>query len=344
MPFFNGATFQLVVFINFRTEVVRMRNYNSIDMMRSLLFALFGGIILMGFTGKKDHTENPGYPGSDPKPFTLAIVQMEVRGGDQRWNMNHAAALIKQAASNGADVVMLPECLDLGWTHPSSLEMAEPIPDGFPCQELMKSARENNIYVCAGITEKTGSGNYNTAVLIDRNGSLLIIHRKLNELDIGHPYYGQGDRLNVAATEFGTIGIIICADGTAKDHVLTRSLGYMGADVILSPSAWAVEADYDNDRNPYGDTWRDAYIPVAKEFSMYIFSASNVGWITGGPWKDWKCIGNSLGFDPTGAEILKGPYGVDAETILYIDVHPAERPARGTDWWKFWSHQESGNE
>jgi len=272
-----------------------------------------------------------------PAPFTLAVIQMEVKGGDPQWNMNHAAELIKEASANGADVALLPECLDLGWTHPSSLELAQPVPGGMPCRVLMNAASENNIYVCAGITERTESCNYNTAVLIDRHGTLLIRHRKLNELNIGHPYYAQGDRLNVAETEFGTFGILICADGTAKDHVLTRSLGYMGADVILSPSAWAVEADYDNEKNPYGGTWRNAYADVAKEFSMYIFSASNVGWITGGPWKDWKCIGNSLGFDPGGKEVCMGPYGVDAETILFIEVDPVQRPARGTDWWKVWS-------
>ena len=190
-------------------------------------------------------------------------------------------------------------------------------------------------YVCAGLTERTDLYHYNTAVLIDNSGKLLIIHRKLNELDIGHPYYAQGDRLNVATTEFGTIGIMICADGTAKDRVLARSLCYMGADVILSPSAWAVEADHDNDKTPYGAIWQNAYAPVAKEFSVYIISASNVGWMTGGPWKGWKCIGNSLGYAPGGNEIVRGPYGVDADAILYVDVNPVKRPARGTEWNKF---------
>ncbi len=60
-------------------------------------------------------------------PFKLALIQMHVEGGDKKRNLNHAVELIAEAAANGAQVALLPECLDLGWTHPSSLTEAEPI-------------------------------------------------------------------------------------------------------------------------------------------------------------------------------------------------------------------------
>jgi len=63
-----------------------------------------------------------------PKEFKLALVQMQVRGGDKEWNIQHAVELISEAASTGAHVALLPECMDLGWTHPSSLKEAEAIP------------------------------------------------------------------------------------------------------------------------------------------------------------------------------------------------------------------------
>ena len=265
---------------------------------------------------------------------------MQVKGGGREWNMSHAVTLISDAASNGADVALLPECMDLGWTHPSSLRMAAGIPDGQPCQDLVEAARKNAIYVCAGLTERDGDQVYNAAVIIDKRGEILCKHRKLNELDIGHPYYAQGDRLNVAKTEFGTFGLMICADGFAKDHVLTRSLCYMGADVILSPSAWAVADDHDNAADPYGGLWRASYIPVAREFSTAIISVSSVGPITGGPWKGMKCIGCSLAIAPSGEEIIQGPYGIDAECVLYIDVEPTPRPARGTEWQRVWEERD----
>lgn len=271
--------------------------------------------------------------------FKLAMIQMYVEGGNKDVNINHAIELISEAATNNADVTLLPECLDLGWTHPSSLTMAEPIPEGETCQKLMKTAKKYGIYICAGLTEKSGDHIYNAAVLIDKKGKLLIKHRKLNELDIGHPYYDQGDRLNVVETEFGVIGLMICADAFAKDHVITRSLGYMGAEVILSPCAWAVEADHDNIKNPYGGYWRRTYIPVATEFSVPIIGVSNVGLITDGPWKGMKCIGSSLAIDQTGKDIIQGPYGAEEEAILYIDISPSERPARGHSWVDYWDNK-----
>jgi len=257
---------------------------------------------------------------------------MQVSGGEKERNIRHAVELISEAASNGAQIALLPECMDLGWAHPSSQHMAEKIPEGTFCQMLASAAKQNQITICSGLTEKDGDAVYNSAVLIDKDGTILCKHRKLNELDIGHEYYAQGDRLNVVKTKFGTIGLMICADGFAREQVLSRSLCYMGADIILSPCAWAVSGDHDNTKEPYGDLWRNSYMPVAKEFSVAIIGVSNVGWITDGPWKGRKCIGCSLAIAPSGEEMLQGPYGVDAECILYLDVKPISRPARGTEW------------
>lgn len=56
----------------------------------------------------------------------------------------------------------------------------------------------------------------------------------------------------------------------------------MGAQIILSPCAWAVPPDHDNVIEPYGQLWLDNYSPVARDFKMWIAGTSNVGVITGG--------------------------------------------------------------
>ena len=264
---------------------------------------------------------------------------MAVQGGQKDENIANAEGRIAEAAANGAQVALLPEALDLGWTHPSARELAEPVPEGMPCKALAKAAAEHGIYVCAGLTERDGDNVYNSAVLIGPDGALLGKHRKLNELGIGHASYDQGDRLNVFHTELGTIGLMVCADGFAVGHVLSRALGYMGADIILSPSAWAVPADHDHGKTPYGDTWRKCYKPVAKDFSMWIAGASNVGIIDGGEWSGRKCIGCSMLVGPDGQEVLQGPYGEDAEDILYVDVELKGRPARGCGWAEYWNEK-----
>jgi len=269
--------------------------------------------------------------------FEMALIQMSVVGGNKARNLARAQGMIAAAAAHGSRLVVLPEALDLGWTHPSSQIDAEPIPDGEPYRRLAQSAAMHGVYVCAGLTERFGDQVFNSAVIVDKKGERLCVHRKINELDIGHPFYAQGDRLNVVHTELGSLGLMICADGFAKDHVLSRSLGYMGADIILSPCAWAVSGDHDNDKEPYGDTWRMAYKPVAQEFSLWMAGVSNVGVINAGPWVGHKCIGCSLVMGPRGEEVLQGPYGVDAETILYVDVDLTKRPARGCSWYEHWT-------
>ena len=269
------------------------------------------------------------------REFQLAMVQMYVEPGNLEKNLAHAEALIASAARNRANVVLLPEVMDLGWTHPSASQFADSIPGGKTCKRLCDAARNNNLFLCCGIVERDGDAIYNSAVIIDNTGKVLIKHRKLNELDIAHDVYDQGDRLSTCKTPWGTFGLMICADATAKDHVLTRSLCYMGADVILSPSSWAVPPDHDNTKDPYGDTWRNAYMPVAKEFSVWIASASNVGPVIAGPWKNWKCIGCSMIVGPDGKEKLMGPYGEKAEQILYYTINPTPRPARGTGWYEY---------
>jgi predicted amidohydrolase len=59
---------------------------------------------------------------------------------------------------------------------------------------------------------------------LDPDGRLLLHHRKIHELDFGRELYDTGDRLGVADTPFGRIGLMICADGFAPGQVITRSL------------------------------------------------------------------------------------------------------------------------
>lgn len=271
-----------------------------------------------------------------PQTFQLALIQMPVEGGNRPGNLAQAEAMVERAAREGAQVVLLPEAMDLGWTHPSALNQAQPVPTGETCQRLSALARAHGIYLCSGLIESDGGKVFNSAVLIDPQGQVVLRHRKINELEIGHPYYSLGDRLNVCETEFGTFGLMICADAFAKDQVLLRSLAYMGADVILSPSSWAVEADHDNQKKPYGELWRSVYIPVARDFSVWIASASNVGWMTAGPWKGWKAIGCSLVVDHRGEVVVSGPYGPEAGTVLHVNVEPVQRPAQGNGWFSHW--------
>lgn len=271
------------------------------------------------------------------KPFKAALLQMHVEPGDRQRNLDRAAAMIARAAEAGARLALLPEAMDLGWGDPSCRTRAEPVPAGATCVALADAARRHAMVVCAGLVEKDGPRVYNSAVILGPSGELLLLHRKLNELVIVHDCYDQGDRLGVCRTDLGTLGLMICADAFATGQTVARTLGYMGAEVILAPGSWAVPTDYDNVANPYGKVWRDNYKPVARDFRLWIMGVSNVGRIRGGPWGGRPCIGNSLVIDPDGREALEGPYGVYAESLLMVDVAPEPRPARGHGWADHWA-------
>jgi predicted amidohydrolase len=269
--------------------------------------------------------------------FKLALAQMLVVGGGREANLARAGEMIARAAAGGARAVLLPECVDLGWMHPSAKTMAEPIPDGMTCRFFQDQARRHRVYLCGGLVERDQGAIHNSALLLDPAGEILLHHSKLNEIVPGHSTYAQGDRLAVVRTPLGTLGLMICADGFAEGHVITRTLGYMGADVILSPSAWAVRPEWDNVKTPYREWWRPHYAPVARDFEIWIASASNVGKIHHtDERRDWPCIGSSLVYGPDGEEKLCGSFGAEAVELLFIDIEPRPRPARACGWPVLW--------
>ena len=249
----------------------------------------------------------------------VGMGQMLVEGAAPAANLERALRMIRDAGAQSCDVVVLPECLDTGWTHPTARELAEPIP-GPHSEALADAAREAGIHVVAGITERDGDRIYNAAVLISPAGDILLKHRKINELDIARDLYSTGDRLGVARTPLGTIGVDICADNFPDSLHLARSLASMGAQVLLSPCAWAVDADHDNEKEPYGDLWIGSYTTLAKCQGLPVVGVSSVGWLNDGPWKGRKCIGCSLAVGRDGRILARGPYGAAAEALLIVEL------------------------
>jgi predicted amidohydrolase len=247
---------------------------------------------------------------------------MPVEGGAKAINLSRAARGVAKAATAGAQVVLLPEALNVGWTRGAAQTEADPIPYGAACEHLRELAQRHRVYVCSGLVERAGRRIFNSAVLYSPAGELLLHHRKINELAIAHDVYALGDRLAVAHTPLGTLGLMICADALAPGQAISRALGFMGAQVILSPCAWAMPADHDNAELPYGWRWLESYCPVARDHGLWIAGCSNVGWINDGPWQGRKCIGSSLVVNPAGEPVVRGPYGVGAEALLLVEVVP----------------------
>jgi len=259
---------------------------------------------------------------------------MLVEGGKMEENLARAEGMIRIASRTGCRVIVLPECLDTGWTDPSARELAREVP-GETSDRLCQASKNFGIMTVAGVTELDKGRIYNSAILVDEVGRILLKHRKINELTIAHDLYSIGNILSIAETRLGTIGVNICADNFSSSLAIGHVLARMGTHLIFSPCAWAVKADHDNTREPYGGEWRQSYTELCRLYGITMVGVSNVGWITEGPWKGMKVIGCSLAVGPEGQVLAQGPYGEKAESLITVTVQARPREVKGTGYSRY---------
>jgi len=257
------------------------------------------------------------------------MIQMEVIFHEADKNLQRARELIENAVKQGAQICVLPECLDLGWGTPEAERLAYPIP-GKTSDVLCEIAREHQVYLVAGITERADERIYNTALLISDQGEIMGKHRKINVLTGVEDVYSIGNQVSVFETPLGTIGIDICADNAVQSLSIGQTLARMGAQIILSPCAWAVLPDRDPVKEPYGNEWHVPYAQLTGEYEIPIIGVSNVGQVSAGTWRGWKAIGNSIAYDRNGKVLEILPYGENAECVRVLEVELGSADVLGT--------------
>jgi len=235
------------------------------------------------------------------KGLKVGLGQIPIEMGEKDANVKELFRAVDEAAKSGCDVLVLPECPLAGWLSPSARKAAEPIP-GDLTHRLVQAARKHEMAIVAGLEEREGSRVYNSAVFIDRHGEILARHRKINELEIGLEVYSRGTSLTVFPFDGRTAAIDICADSWTP--VITDALYEMGARIVFSPCAWAVEAGGE----ATNIAWiRETYRQRTAGRDLTIVSPNGVGPMTEGPWKGRILQGNSLATGPDGAPLLTGP-------------------------------------
>lgn len=255
----------------------------------------------------------------DPRTLRIGMAQMLVVPGALEDNLSRAVAMIHAAAREKCAIVVLPECLDVGWTSTTAGELAQPVP-GPVSDRLCEAAASEGVIVVAGLTEREGDRLFNASILVGADGAILAKHRKINEMDFARKVYAAGTSLHVVETEHGVIGMNICADNAFSSLALGRALAAMGAEILLSPCAWAVPPGFDNTVRPYGDEWVTAYGALARETGMPVVGVSNVGPVVGGEWDGWRCIGASLAVGSDGEVVVQAPFGDREESLVTVDI------------------------
>lgn len=259
----------------------------------------------------------------------IGMGQLLVEGGEADRNLDRAERMIQEAAQQNCDLILLPETMDLAWTHPSALHEAQPIP-GKCSDRLCESARRHGVYVCGGLTELEHTRRFNTAILINPAGEILLKYHKINLLGVEQPFYSIGQSLNVIDTEFGKIGLNICADNYMDGLPIGHTLARMGAQVILSPSSWTVDYLVDETVDPYREKWIKPYTILAKAYDLAIVGTTSVGYIVGGPYEGKKMVGCSLAVNKNGI-IARGQFNEFAGDLIVADIPIPERKEKGTE-------------
>jgi N-carbamoylputrescine amidase len=152
-------------------------------------------------------------------------------------NLEHAGALVEQAAARGARLVALPELFSCGYVpNPALWDLAEPA-NGRTARWLACTARRLGIYLGAGCAESDGVDFFNVFILAGPDGRVAGRAYKANaEASI----FRRGRHRHLIVTPVGRIGIGICADNQFSAQL--RLMREQRADLIVMPHAWPTPA------------------------------------------------------------------------------------------------------
>ncbi len=164
------------------------------------------------------------------------IQALTIDEAAQVWPIvEHLAA---EARRRGADLLVLPEA-----TYPAyHLESVERYrrPDilrtAAVLDRLAALAAANRLGLVAGVVEEAGDRLHNSAAVFDRGGRLLGLARKHFLWDGDHDWFARGTTPAVFETEWGRMGVLICADARVPE--IPASLAHLGAGFIAQPTAW----------------------------------------------------------------------------------------------------------
>jgi N-carbamoylputrescine amidase len=238
---------------------------------------------------------------------------------------------IKQAADQGVQTLCFQEIFTGPYfcaeQNPSWYESAEEIPGGPTIELMQKMARQYNMVLIVPIYEKEKTGVlYNTAAVIDQDGSYLGKYRKSHIPHVApgfwEKFYFKPGNLGYPTfqTKYANIGVYICYDRHFPEGA--RALGLNGAEIVFNPSATVAGlSEY---------LWKLEQPAHAAANGYFIGAINRVG--TEAPWNIGEFYGSSYFCNPRGQIIAQASR--DKEELLVADLNLDEiKEVRHT--WQF---------
>jgi len=266
----------------------------------------------------------------------IALIQMSCEP-DTAANLDKAADRVREAARAGANVVCLPELFRAQYfcqrEEHALFDLAESIP-GPSSERLAAVAREEKVVVIASLFERRAPGLYhNTAAILENDGSLAGIYRKMHIPDdplyYEKFYFTPGDLgFKAFPTSQGLIGTLVCWDQWYPEGARVTAL--KGATTLFFPTAigW-----HPSEKAEFGEAQYSAWQTIQRAHAIangvFVGAVNRVGFehgdvvhngvtIKGPEGAGLEFWGGSFIADPFGRIIAKAPH--DREDILIAEI------------------------
>jgi N-carbamoylputrescine amidase len=268
--------------------------------------------------------------------FKIGLVQMACSTSPDA-NLSKAIAGIREAAAQGAEIVCLQELFRSQYfcreENAQLFDLAETFPG--PSTEAIGSvAKDLGVAVVASLFEKRAQGLYhNTAAIIDADGSLQGIYRKMHIPDdplyFEKFYFTPGDLgFKNFETRYARIGVLVCWDQWYPEGARITSL--QGANVLFYPTAigW-----HPAEKAQYGEAQLDAWRTIQRAHAIangvFVAAVNRTGF-EGTPESGLEFWGNSFVADPFGRVVAQA--SASEEQVLVAECDPKQMEEVRRNW------------
>ena len=273
----------------------------------------------------------------------VAAIQMQCSDMPEE-NLKKAEHMIRKAAAEGANIVLLPELFERTYfcqqRRYDFYAYAKPVLENEAVQMGMRLAKELRIVLPVSFYEREVNNLYNSIACIDADGKILGVYRKTHIPDDHYYqekfYFTPGDSgFQVFRTRFGTIGVGICWDQWFPETA--RCMALEGAELLFYPTAIGSEPILECDSMPH---WRRCMQGHAASNLIPVIASNRIGVETvepsaenGGQSSSLNFYGSSFVADETG-ELLETA-ARDKEEILMQSFDLDELQQKRLEWGLF---------
>ena len=274
---------------------------------------------------------------ASPPSVKLGLLQMRC-ATDPAVNLERALESAKTAVRQGAQILCLPELFRTPYFCQSEdhahFQLAEPIP-GPTTKAFQAFARQHGVVVVVSVFEKRAPGLYhNSAAVVDADGSLLGIYRKMHIPDdplyYEKFYFTPGDLgFRVWQTRHGAIGVLICWDQWYPEAARLTAL--QGADILFFPTAigWLPA-----EKAALGGQQHSAWETIQRSHAIangcYVAAINRIGIEKPAGGDGLEFWGQSFVAAPGGQVLAKA--GADREESLVVPVDLDQVDVMRTHW------------